>query len=487
MFTFPFSPTQPGGYSAVDSSGLTASEQRPNAPVGAVVGDCKGGKPNAPIEILNAAELPGTLRSGAALDAARAMFAGGASKVIAVRAGSGITPATSALAGAAGNPVTLTTKEYGAVANGVRRLVEANNKTTITFTDPATGLKTTEIFEPGAAATAQNVVDQINGKVPGVRGSTLFTAAVTAGTMPLTAAADVPAGGGTDAGALVAGDWTTAFTVLETQNVSMVAVATGDATVHAQLAAHLNALSAPAARAERTAVVGGVLGETDAQAAARMAALPHARVQLVYPGVEMLDAKGEIVLYPPYVAAAYTAGQHLALPDEATALTHKRLNGAIIGIERRLSTIPGGELDRLLRANVTPIAPAPNSGFWYVDSLSGYNLDEGLRDFHKTRTADRVARTAREGLEAEFVGGKGLVGAAGDIALKATQILEDLRLAQIIKAYRPVGVSQPNARTYAVNLPVLLPDTTKFILIAVSLQANSPVASGGPAPDDALA
>lgn len=477
---FPYAPIQPGAYSIVDTSALQRAAAAPFPPVVAIVGDTTGGKPNTPLFFSDAQAAKNVLRSGGALDMARLAVAGGAARVCVVRAGTGVLQSSKALTGATSSPVTLTSIDYGAWTTNIKVTVTATNVVTISYVD-VRGVTFTETFNGGASATPQSLVDLINGKVATQPASAFVTATVTAGTLPLTPTAISPLATGSDGSALAAGDWTTALTALETQDVDIVVAATGDATVHAQVQTHCNAMSTVSARKERTTVIGGVAGETTAQAISRAAAIPDRRVQLVYPGASLVDDTGNLKAYAPYQVAAYVAGMHAGLPDPATSLVHARMPG-VLDIETRLSTIAGGAVEQLLGAGVTPITPAPGlaGGFWVVDSLATYLADPDFRDFHKIRTADTVARRLRLRLEDKFVGGKSLEGTAGEIATEATAELNDQLTERLIRAFlKPTVAQSPtNSRAYLVQAPVSIPDTTKFILLTVALQPPGSVASG---------
>lgn len=473
ILRFPVTPLQPGGFSTLDVGALAAAAQRPNAPVGALLGDCKGGKPNTPLLITSPQLAKAVLRSGPLYDVARAFFAGGGSSLFGVRIGNGIAAATKSLAGAAGTPVILTANDFGTWTNGIKVTVAANNKVTVAFTD-GFGVTYTENWAMGSSATAQQVVDAINGKAAGFTKSAYVTAALPpsgTNTMPLTAAAQAAMTGGADTGSVISGDWATGLTSIETKDVDLVGVATNDATVHAQLRAHCDTMSSVLARRERTSVVGVALAETDSQYVARAAALAAGRVQLVGPGIYLYDDAGNLTLYEPYVAAAGTMGEHCALPDPANALTHK-VAAWIVDVERELSTAPGSSLDVLLAGGVTPLAPAEGGGIWYVDSLCTNLSVPLLADFHKIRTADECAKRLRRRLERRFVGPKTLDGTSQEIALEAAAEADEQVRTTLLRGRGTINVQEdPNdPRIQLVQVQVILPDTTKFILLTVALR-----------------
>lgn len=466
---------QPGAYSVVDASAVVSAAPQDNAPVIAIAATALGGAPNTPLYFRGPASAKQLLRPGSiGYDLVRFAFAAGASRVCFVRVGNSPTKSTLALAGTGGAVVTLSSIDYGSWTTGIKVQVKATNVIVITYTDPS-GNIFTETFDLSGLSTptAQQIADAINGKGT-FAASRLVTAVAGPGTQPLTVAAATAMTGGTDGLVPVAQDWTNGLAVLEPEEVDLVLVGTGDATVHAQAQTHCVNMSTTAARREREFIAGGVLGESVATVTARMAAL-NQRTQLVYPGVYDFDLNGNQVLYDPFYLAAKVAGMHAGLPDPATPLTHARV--PILDVETRLSTVQGGALDTLLLAGVSPVAPAAGSGFWLVDSLTGYKAaDKVFLDVHKVRSADYVSKVSRVRLEARFVGGKSLNGSAEQIQNVATQVLTELKSQEIIRGFLPPVVTPGASPTsYLVSLPVMLVDTTKFIYLTVALQPSSTV------------
>jgi hypothetical protein len=478
LFRPPFSAVQPGAYSAVDASALQGGDQ-PTAPFLVIVGAAFGGQPNVLQRFRDPQALKNRLRSGAGYDCARFAMSAGANPIGFIRAGSTISQAVLVLQNAgATTVVTLTSLDYGAWTNNIKVTVAANNSITISYTDTASGITYNEVYNLGAGATNQNIADAINGKKLGYNASQYVSATVGAGAAPLSVLAQTPLAGGSDgtSSALQAGDWTSALAALEGEALDMIVPATGDATVHAQVQTHCDSMSVPAARKERTCVTGGVLGENVATVTARMASLTSKRTQLVYPGIVDFDNAGVLRTWDPFYAAAKIAAMHVIQPDAATALIHQIV--PVVDLEqvggKYLSTAPGSDVDSLLRANVTPLTPAPGGGVWVVDSLSGWTSDDTWRDFHKTRSADVVQQRLRTRLESLYVGKKSLNNTSAAITDSANGILQGLKDETLIRDFAGVTVQQGvDARTYNVTAPVLLADATKFIYITVALQPAS--------------
>ena len=281
-----FSAVQPGAYSIIDPTSLIAASIPPGTLVAGILGPAQGAPPNVPLYFTGLSTALALLRGGAGLDVVRFAFGAGAPAVCFIRVGEP-TQSTLALAGATGHPVTLTSIDYGAWTTGIDITITSGPTITLTYTDPVSGQTYTEQWNlTGVSSlTAAIIASAINGGLaPTYPASQFVTATSTtaSSTLPLTLISATPLAGGVDSTPM-SSDWTAALTVMETQNVSIVVPATGDSTIHAQVMAHCDNMSTVLARMERTAVVGGVLGESVAQAVARRVALPDRRVQLGLP------------------------------------------------------------------------------------------------------------------------------------------------------------------------------------------------------------
>ena len=476
---------QPGAYSAV-SIGELSSPAANTAPIPAILGTCTGGNPLEPLYFSSAGTLQQVLRSGPAFDGARLALAAGAPQVCVVRVGKGVKQSTLEVAGASGNLVKLTSIGYGTWTTGITVTVEAGPILVIKYTDPAGNVyKESWNFEKLEAKkpTNANIAKAINGELYGYTASNFVTAEEKAGTGELKTAASAPLTGGTEE-APEAATWTTGLESLETQEVSILVPMTSEETVHAQVSQHCTNMSASNARHERTFIFGGATGETVKKAIERVEALHTARGQLACPGMYQYSSNGTLTLYAPFYRAAMYAGMHCALPDVATSLCHKETPE--VAPEVNYSTVQGGSLDQLLLAGASPSAPKPGGGTWVVDSLSTSNEAAGyFRDFHKTRSADYVAKFCRNELEAKFTGRKALNGTIEAMEGQAELCLKDLLASQIIRAFkRPTVEAGPNtgpvvtsSNSYLVQLPVVLIDADKYIFLTVALQspASAPI------------
>jgi hypothetical protein len=481
-----FNVVQPGAYSAVSISELTSPA--PNkGPVPAILGTCTGGKPNEPLYFRSPGLLLSVIRSGPAYDGARFALGRGAQQVCVVRVGKGITQGTLELEGASGKLVKLTSNEYGTWVNAITVAVESGPIVTLKYTDPS-GNVFKEVWnftalESGTPTNA-NIAAAINGKLAGYTGSNFVTAEAKAGTGALKTAAAAPLTGGTEE-APEAGNWTEGLTALENTEVSIVVPMTSEESVHAQVEAHCEVMSAANARKERTCIAGGASGETVKKTIERVEALRSKRVQLACPGVNEFNSVGQVTLYAPFYRAAIYAGMHCGLPDVATSLCHEETGE--ISPEVAYTTVQGGSLDQLLLAGASPSAPKPGGGVWVVDSLSTTGEAAGyFRDFHKTRSADFVSHFVRNELELVFTGSKNLNGSEESITLRAELLLKELQSQQIIRAYREpkaepgptTGAVVTSSNSYNLQLPVMLIDADKYIFIQVALQSPLTIPTG---------
>lgn len=479
----PYNVVQPGAYSAVNASELTSPPVANNTPYTALVGPCEGGLPTTPLFFSSPGLLLAVLRGGPLYDAARFNLGTGASQVCVVRVGKKLKQGTLTLTSTSGG-VKLTSIDSGKWVNGITVEVVAGPIVTLKYTDPS-GNVFTEKWTFTGTPTNEEVANAINGLTYGFTASNFVTAVAEEPTKTgLKMAAAAPLTGGEEEAPELA-QWEAGFAATENIEPSVMVAVTGEAAIHAKLLEHCQNMSAPTTRHERTAIIGGVKGESPATAIARLAALRSARVQPVYPEVTDFNSKGEVVIWDPFYVAAKVAGMHCALPDPATSLVHAKV--PCIGVGVPLSTVQGGAVDQLLLAGFTTLTPAPGGGVWIVDSISASNEAAGtFRDFHKVRSADYVAQYVRRALETKYTGGKTLNGTRAAMGIDAANLLRELKAAKIIRDYKQptvepgptTGAVVTSANSSNVSLPVMLVDTNKFIFITVSLQSPTTTPAG---------
>jgi hypothetical protein len=206
--------------------------------------------------------------------------------------------------------------------------------------------------------------------------------------------------------------WQQAFDALSGVDVRLVAVVSGDATVHAMAVGHCQAMSAPEIKKERRAILGGPTGETAAQAKARALALNDDRAQLVYPGV--YDDDGTTLL-APYMVACQLTGISAGLRP-GFAKTAKFIRAA--GIERVLDE---ATINALEQSGVCVIKEITGKGFKIVHDQTTWLRDTKFnrREMATGMVVDRVLQAVRDTADArigEVSGPETRNIIAGDIA-----------------------------------------------------------------------
>ena len=241
---------------------------------------------------------------------------------------------------------------------------------------------------------------------------------VEAGEVPKNADYQFLAGG--SATAPTTTDWGDAFNLLQTKDVQCVVPLTSDASIHAQADAHCIYMSNSAGM-ERRCIVGGALGETQAEAVQRAYDLNSDRAYICYPGVKDYDETGVLTTLAPYFSAAMLGGM-ICGADPGTSLTNKTLT--IRGIEQEMR-IPT-DTDELINAGVIVIAPT-TKGYKCIRSIStwlpndNYNRVEMGTGF----AVDYVARNVRNALE-DLIGRKGTPAVLAEAVSRTESQLKEL-------------------------------------------------------------
>lgn len=465
----------PGTYATVNAQTLAESAFAEGQPIPAFIGTAGGGEPNKALFFGSPGAAQAVLKSGKLYEGISAAFRSGVPVVCAVRVAKEAKQAKLELeAKGTGKALTIKSRDYGEWTNNIKITITSGPILKVSYTDELGNVYKQE-WKLKAEMTNTELAKAINGEKSPYQASPLIVAEAGVGTEGLKEASETALSGGANGTSVEATNWTEGLKPLETQQVSIIVPCTSEASVHAQVAAHCEAMSTPQAKHRRTAVYGGAKGETEEQQATRMGNLPYSRAQLVWPGIELPNSSGENQVYDPWVFACLIAGMHCATPDVATSLVHAYL--PILGLEKELSSAAGGALETLLANNVTPATKAPGGGYWLVDDLSGYNLANGVyRDFIKQRTADAFA----EGLEASvrsFIGKKTLTSEAESIKARAASYAKS-QVNRLIIAYQEPTVNPgPSQAPYVTPensfelvVPVQLMGTSKFIFIGVNLQ-----------------
>lgn len=287
--------------------------------------------------------------------------------------------------------------------------------------------------------------------------------------------------GGTDGSSIpTSADWTNALQAATSIDCSVITVASGDATIHAMLQAHIDFMSTMQQAHERVALIGGVAGETTAQAINRANNLRDPRLGLVYPGIIDTDTtliSSTPVTLDPWLVAAQLGGMFCGLGIRE-ALTNKYISAS--GLENFLTQ---SDQQTMLLSGIIPIVYQVNKGYKVLHSISTWLADTNFRrnELSTMRSSDYLVKTVREAANS-------LIGQIVDPALLnrvksvISSSLQGLWDNGIIvgdafnPAYRKVAVTGAGD-TVNVQFEVSIAIPANYILITASLQPYSGSAS----------
>lgn len=301
------------------------------------------------------------------------------------------------------------------VVPGSPNTVTLNGLDAVTAQDVKTALYT-------ETANLQAVIDWFNSAFEGYVTATRSPAGNKApANIPLTYLA-----GGSD-GTVANQDWADCYTALQTVDVQWLACLSSDEVHHAMQDAHCQYMST-AAKSERRGFVGGATGVALTAAGNAAFALNSDRTSYVWPGIYDYDEAGDLVLYPPYIAAAMLAGAFAGSPP-GEPMTNKSLT--IYGLERTL--IEATETDQAIRAGVLAINKT-SRGYRVVKSISTWLNDSRYNRVEVSSGAatDFVARAVRAAL-ASLVGKK-----ASPLLLGEATAITETTLRELARS-EPVG------------------------------------------------
>lgn len=206
-------------------------------------------------------------------------------------------------------------------------------------------------------------------------------------------------------------DWSAAFNLLKTMNVSIVVPLSTDASIHAMGKAHVNWMSGVNGKSERRQFVGGPL-QTWTSEANRVTALTaikdavkllgNDRTVHASLGSKHYNAAGVATLYDASITACMYAGI-AAGSSPVEPLTHKYLD--CLGLEVELRDEEAGDL---IEAGAAPPIPdtIQGAGFYVSRQITTWNQDADLYriEYSVGRGGDYIARQVR--IRHEEIAGK---------------------------------------------------------------------------------
>jgi hypothetical protein len=240
-----------------------------------------------------------------------------------------------------------------------------------------------------AKADLQAIIDYLNSAadpyVSAVRHTNAGTVPANIGPVYLT--------GGTSP-APVTGDWTTAFSLLQGQDLQWLCPLVGDASIHAAADAHCQFMST-VGRRERRAVVGPALGVSLSAVQALPFAINSDRTTLCWPGHYAFNSAGVLTLFDPFMTAAKVAAGFAGL-NPGDAMTNKLI--VTTGLET--TTRDPTDTDPLIQSGVCVIMQTP-TGYRVARSISTWLTNN---NFNRVETScgaavDFVVRNVRNALQ----------------------------------------------------------------------------------------
>jgi len=385
------------------------------------------------------------------------------------------TLATTVTAGPGGEDLSLTLADYesfNALAEAVNvaaggaytmAVLAKDGTTAPNEMDYATG----QDIKTGVYSHTQNlkaIVEYLNGTEVPFIGATRKSAV---GTLPANISY-TPFTGGSE-GSVTNTNWQNGLDALKEVHCKLVVPMTGDATIHAMADAHAIDMSDADGKSERRAVVGGIAGETVAQAAARSQLIQSHRTVICYPGIKQAnDITGVVETRAPFYLAAEIAGASLGV-GIGEPLTNKSVRA--LGLE---TDITRADRITLQDAGVCCIYYKENGGYVVNKGITTWTADDKYNkvEISTGMASDEVAYQVREALEAALVGQKNspslLVEAASIVEsqLKAAQangfIVGDRTLG--IPAYKNIQVEASGDTVY-VSFEMSPAIPANFILI----------------------
>lgn len=212
--------------------------------------------------------------------------------------------------------------------------------------------------------------------------------------------------GGSD-GSYTATEWTAALLALEAEDVQFVATPSSDASVHAAVKTHCEAMSAVTGRKERQFLVGapyktGTKSTEISSAISAAQTLNSKNGLYAFNGGTQRDVNGVIQNYGGSYAACMLMGAKCALAINQP-LTFKDLN--FIELEWKLSD---SDLENLLKNGVAAINYAPNGIPRLVRQFNTYQTNDlKYNEFSVVTEMYFASRDLRQYLEDRFVGQPG--------------------------------------------------------------------------------
>lgn len=234
---------------------------------------------------------------------------------------------------------------------------------------------------------------------------------------------------GATEGSYTGTEWTAALVQLEAEEVQFISTPDSDASVHASIKTHCEAMSAVTGRKERQFLVGapyktGTIATEMSSATSAAQTLNSKNGMYVFNGGTRRDVDGVVQQYGGSYAACMLMGQKVALAINEP-LTFKELS--FIELEWKLSD---SNLENLLKNGVAAINYSPSGQPRLVRQFNTYQTNDlKFNEFSVVTEMYFASRDLRQSLENTFIGrpGTSVTGGVLKGAVEARlQIYEDL-------------------------------------------------------------
>lgn len=267
--------------------------------------------------------------------------------------------------------------------------------------------------------------------------------------------------------------WVEYFDMLSNTNVVYIVPLTGEQSIHAELLAHVMAMSGNKGM-ERRMIVGGEFGESLADTLNRAKRLNNARCQVVHGGFYDYDSRGNLVAYPPYILAAQHAGR-VAHLDDGEPATHDVYNMATPEYK-----LENGEINQLLQSGCLAfefVLKANTVNTSFVRLVQDITTDTINTDtVHTERAvgelADSINREMRERCDAIITGKRTSVGDLTTVKNEVISVLFDRKKRGHIVAYKDVYVTKTGTVT-TVDYSVAPSEPNNFTLITAHFYSQT--------------
>lgn len=271
--------------------------------------------------------------------------------------------------------------------------------------------------------------------------------------------------------------WVKFFDMLSNYDISYIVPLNPDPSIHAELQAHITAMSGQLGR-ERRGIVGGAINETVDSSVKRARDLSSDRMQVVHGGFWDVDTGGVLELYPPYILAAQHAGRAAYLEQMCEAATHDvyRMSSPEYKLERN-------QIIQLLNGGVIPfefVLGKNNLAQAYTRLVQDLTTDIVSQDtVHTERAvgalADSLNKEMRDNLDSLLTGKRATLSDLTSAKNVVISVLQQRQLKGHILEFKDVSVIK-DGMVIEVNYSVAPAEPNNFTLITAHFYSMTLIA-----------